>query len=81
MAQKNLATTLSRIERQELIERKEKELSIVQQAELLEVNRSSLYYRAVPPSQEEVALKHRIDEMYTQPQATRIIFGELTLPM
>ncbi len=35
------------------------------QADLLSLNRSSLYYRPVPPSAEEVALKHRIDELYT----------------
>ncbi len=53
-------------ERQDLIEWKEKELSIVQQAELLGANRSNLYYQAVPPAQEEVRFKHRIDEMYTE---------------
>lgn len=35
------------------------------QAELLSLNRSGLYYQPVPPSPEEVALKHRIDELYT----------------
>src|SRR4029079_6383924 len=35
------------------------------QAELLSLSRSSLYYQPVPPSAEEVALKHRIDEIYT----------------
>jgi putative transposase len=32
---------------------------------LLSLNRSGLYYVPVPPSPEEVALKHRIDEIYT----------------
>ena len=36
------------------------------QADLLEVSRSSLYYQPRPPSAEEVRLKHRIDEIYTQ---------------
>ena len=36
------------------------------QAELLEISRASLYYRPAPPSAEEVAIKHRIDEIYTQ---------------
>ncbi len=36
------------------------------QAELLSLNRSGLYYQPVAPSAEEVALKHRIDELYTQ---------------
>lgn len=40
-------------------------MSLALQAELLSLSRSSLYYRPVPPSAEEVALKHRIDEIYT----------------
>jgi len=40
-------------------------LSIRTQAELLGLPRSTLYYQPVPPSAEEVALKHRIDELYT----------------
>ena len=36
------------------------------QAELLSLNLSSLYYQPQPPSAAEVALKHRIDELYTQ---------------
>jgi len=36
-----------------------------QQADLLHVSRSSLYYRPVPPSPREIAIKHRIDELYT----------------
>jgi putative transposase len=36
------------------------------QADLLSVSRSSLYYQPRPPSAEEVRLKHRIDEVYTQ---------------
>ncbi len=40
-------------------------LSLTTQADLLSLNRSGLYYQPVPPSPEEVALKHRIDEIYT----------------
>jgi putative transposase len=36
------------------------------QARLLGLSRSSLYYRPRTPSLEEVALKHRIDAIYTQ---------------
>jgi putative transposase len=39
--------------------------SIVFQAYILSLNRSSLYYKPVPPSPEEIRLKHRIDELYT----------------
>jgi putative transposase len=35
------------------------------QAALLSLNRSSLYDRPVGPDAEEIALKHRIDEIYT----------------
>lgn len=41
-------------------------MSLKAQAELLAVSRASLYYKAVLPSAEEVRLKHRIDELYTQ---------------
>lgn len=47
------------------MERAENELSLSLQAELLSLNRSSLYYRPVCPSAEEVMLKHRIDALYT----------------
>ncbi len=40
------------------------ELSLKAQAELLGLSRSSLYYRPMPPSPEEVAIKHHIDEIY-----------------
>jgi putative transposase len=43
-----------------------KELSLSTQAELLSLNRTSLYYKPVEPSDEEIAIKHRIDEVYTK---------------
>jgi putative transposase len=57
---------LSRNERLALVERQEQELPLSVQAELLSLSRSSLYYQPVVPSAEEVALKHRIDELYTE---------------
>ena len=36
------------------------------QAELLSISRSGLYYQPEPPSAEEIAIKHRLDELYTQ---------------
>jgi putative transposase len=42
------------------------ELPIRQQAELLGLNRSGLYYQPAAPSEREVRVKHRIDEIYTQ---------------
>lgn len=42
------------------------EFAIKTQAELLGLNRTSLYYQPVEPTAEEVAVKHRIDELYTE---------------
>ena len=47
------------------MEREQSELTLQQQAELLSVSRSSLYYQPVAPSAEEIAIKHRLDELYT----------------
>jgi len=47
------------------VERDKAEVALSVQAELLSLNRSSLYYQAVLPSVEEVVIKHRIDEIYT----------------
>ena len=60
---KNLAT-VSRAERLPMLEPIVLELSLKAQAELLGLSRSSLYYRPMPPSPEEVAIKHHIDEIY-----------------
>jgi putative transposase len=38
---------------------------LVTQAELLSISRRSLYYQPKTPLPEEVAIKHRIDELYT----------------
>lgn len=49
-----------------LIERERGELTLQQQADLLSISRSSLYYQPVPPSAEEIGIKHRLDELYTK---------------
>jgi putative transposase len=41
------------------------DLSFQTQTELLGLNRTSLYYQAVGPSATEIAIKRRIDEIYT----------------
>jgi putative transposase len=41
------------------------EMALNEQAELLSLSRSSLYYKPLAPSAEEIAIKHRIDELYT----------------
>ena len=57
---------LSRDERVKLVEWEGSEFSIKAQAELLELNRQSLYYKPAQPSASEVGVKHRIDEIYTE---------------
>lgn len=49
-----------------LVERERADVSLCTQADLLSLSRSSLYYRPRHPCAEEVALKHRIDALYTQ---------------
>lgn len=63
---KNLDSNLPREERIDLLDWEHPEIPIAVQADLLSLNRSSLYYKPVPPSPEEIRLKHRIDEIYTQ---------------
>ncbi|WP_143116585.1 IS3 family transposase [Neomoorella thermoacetica] len=62
---KRVASEFNRNERVSLVEWGHPELPIKKQAELLSLNRSSLYYQPVPPCPEEIAIKHRIDEIYT----------------
>jgi putative transposase len=42
------------------------QLTLKVQAELLGVSYSSLFYQPVPPSPRELAIKHRIDRIYTE---------------
>lgn len=65
-SKKNLVSILRRDERVCLIEWDSSEFAIKTQAELLGLNRTGLYYQPVEPSSQEVALKHRIDEIYTE---------------
>jgi putative transposase len=41
-------------------------LTLTAQCALLSLNRTSLYYQPKPPSPDEVAIKHRIDAIYTE---------------
>ena len=50
----------------EMIERGDQKLSITRQAELLDINRTSLYYKPVPISQEELDIKRLMDQIYTK---------------
>jgi len=48
-----------------LVERAEPTLPLLTQADLLSVSRASLYYQPVGPSPTELAIKRRIDAIYT----------------
>ena len=56
---------MSRADRRSFLERSSGELPLGTQAALLGLNRSHLYYVPVPPSATELALKRRIDELFT----------------
>jgi putative transposase len=49
-----------------MLERSASEVTLSDQAGLLGVSRSSLYYVSCPPSDWEVRVKHRIDAIYTE---------------
>lgn len=53
-----------------MVEHDSDELSISRQAELLSLNRTSLYYTPVAVSDEEIRLRRRIDEIYTDRPAS-----------
>ena len=65
MVGKKISQGLRREERRTLVAWENREVPVSTQAQLLSLNRSGLYYQPVPPSAEEVACKHRIDELYT----------------
>jgi putative transposase len=48
-----------------MLEKDYPELPLKVQAELLGISYSSLFYQPVPPSAQELAIKRRIDELYT----------------
>src|SRR5512138_2703422 len=48
-----------------MLEKDHSELSLKVQAELLGLSYSSLFYKPVPPTERELAIKRRIDEIYT----------------
>jgi putative transposase len=56
---------MSREERLLMLEKNHPEIALKEQAELLEVSYSSLFYKPVPPTERELAIKRRIDEVYT----------------
>jgi putative transposase len=56
---------MSRAQRLAMLEREGSELALATQCELLGLNRTSVYYRAKPIDPSDLAIKRRIDEVYT----------------
>jgi hypothetical protein len=57
LAEKNLDTNLSRAERLAMLEKDNQQMPLKIQVELLGISYSSLFYRRVPPSTRELAIK------------------------
>ena len=49
-----------------MVDRDHPELTVMKQAELLEVNRTSIYYRPTDEEDKDIELMHRIDEIYSR---------------
>lgn len=49
-----------------MLDRNEKDITVKKQAELLEVNRTSVYYRPVQKGDPDIEIMHIIDEIYTR---------------
>ena len=49
-----------------MLDLKEREHSILWQCELLSLNRTSLYYKPIPVSEEKLKILNRIDEIFTE---------------
>lgn len=62
---KNLVSEFTASQRRNFVDFKDKQFSVLQQAELLEINRSSLYYKPVAPSGDDLFIKTHIDKLYT----------------
>ena len=52
--------------KKELVDQNDTEFSIVQQCKMLDINRSSLYYKPVSVSEEDLTTMRVMDEMYLE---------------
>lgn len=64
MVEKNLASDYCRNERMCMIEHKVKGFPVSLQAELLDINRTSIYYRPIAPAENDLLIKASIDRVY-----------------
>lgn len=63
---KNLTSSASVEERKGMMDRHDVDLSVKRQSELLEVNRTGVYYTPVSKEDDDILIMHRIDEIYTR---------------
>ncbi len=68
--QGKLNSSVSLKNRKEIVETELKAIAITRQCELLEINRSTLYYEAKPIKDEDIKIMNRIDEIYTEISST-----------
>jgi len=66
LVEKNLLNSTSAEEKRKMLDREEKGITVKKQAELLEVNRTSVYYRPVQKPDPDIEIMHLIDEIYTK---------------
>lgn len=62
---KKLGSELSVQQRRAMVDMADRRIPIITQVELLGLNRSGLYYKTQPPSEEDLRIKRMIDEVYT----------------
>lgn len=62
---KNVVSTVGKATRRSWVA-DDPALSLTAQAALAGISRASLYYEPVPPTPDEIAIKHLIDEWYTE---------------
>ena len=68
--QGKLNSSVSLKNRKELVQTELKTIAITRQCELLEMNRSTLYYEAKPIKDEDIKIMNRIDAIYTEISST-----------
>ena len=68
--QGKLNSSVSLKNRKELVKTELTTIAIIRQCELLEINRSTLYYEAKPIKDENIKIMNRIDEIYTEISST-----------
>lgn len=56
--------------KKDLVDSKLTDISMARQCELIELNRSTLYYEAKPIKDEDIKIMNRIDEIYTEISST-----------